>query len=364
MKSKNKFLIPFAVILITLLAGFLRFYRFSPNLIFNGEMGTDYINVWNMLHGDRTWLIGPRTSHEWFFIPPLAYWIYTVVMFIGKMSPVSINIFWGIIGSLSVPISFYYIKKLFDNKVALISSFLIAVSPAFLVQTRDARYNLVVSILFLPYLYYLKKSLDDKGKSLLKLGLVLGLMMSFFPSPILLIPAAAASLAFFKVKPKLKCIGKFILGFLIPNITFFIYEIGNKFEITTKLLTWVPYRILGFFGLYPKNTVDSVIVSQNTASIYKFVSSLFSLKIGMMAGSLFILLTIGLIYFSWKNYKNRKKEISYFLLLINLLVCGIGLFIHGNPPSHYYYTIYVVPLIFGAYFLTKLFKKRKHKCSC
>ena len=70
----SKKLLP--ILAILLLGTFLRFYRFFPNFIFNGEMGTDYLNVWGMLHGTRTWLIGPRTSHEWFFIPPLAYWIY------------------------------------------------------------------------------------------------------------------------------------------------------------------------------------------------------------------------------------------------------------------------------------------------
>lgn len=358
MKPKKRLLVPLTIILITLLALILRFYRFYPNLIFNGEMGTDYINVWNMLYNNRTWLIGPRTSHEWFFIPPFAYYIYAGVMFLGKMSPISINVFWGIVGSIAVPICYFYIKKLFDTKTALISALFIAVSPAWITQTRDARYNLLVSILFLPYLYYLKRSVEDKGKSLLKLGLVLGLMMSFFPSPLLLIPGVLISFAFFKVKPRLKYVGNFILGFIIPNITFLIYEIGNRFEITTKLITWIPYRILGFFGFYPKNTIDSEIFTQNTISIYRFISSLFSLKIGMIAGSIFVLLTLGLIVYSIRNYNNRKKEVSYYLLLINLQTCVVGLFVHGNPPSHYYYTIYAVPLVFLAYFMVRLFKSK------
>ena len=62
---KNKYIVAIILLLIISLGIFLRFYKFYPNVIFNGEMGTDYLRVWQMLHGGRTWLIGPSTSHEW-----------------------------------------------------------------------------------------------------------------------------------------------------------------------------------------------------------------------------------------------------------------------------------------------------------
>lgn len=346
------------VLLFLAIGTFLRFYRFIPNFIFNGEMGTDYLNVWGMLHGTHSWFIGPRTSHEWFFIPPLAYWIYVPVLLIGKLSPIAINIFWGIVGSLAIPVSYYYIKKLFNEKIALISSFLVAVSPAWIAQTRASRYNLVVSILFLPYLYFLNKSVKDNGKSLFKLGIILGLMMSFFPSPLLLIPASILCFVFYKVKPKMKNIWKFVLGFIIPNITFLIYDASHKFTITTQLLTWVPYRVLGFFGIYHKNTVDSVILNQNATSIFKYISNTFLITSNFISILLFAIVIIGVIFWSWKNYSLKDREKSFYILLINFIVCYVGLFIHGNPPEHYYYTIYAIPVIFIAYFIDKLIKNK------
>lgn len=343
---------------ILVLGIFLRFYRFSPNLIFNGEMGTDYMNVWQMLHGTRSWLIGPTTSHEWLSIAPLAYWIYSLVMLLGKFNPISINIFWGIVGVLAIPISYYYIKKLFNKNIALTSSFLVAVSPALITQARDARYNLVVTYLFLPYLYYLVSSIKDKGKSLLKLGLVLGIMMSFFPSPLLLIPALILTFIFFRVRPKLIYILKFILGFLIPNITFLIYEIGNRFEITYKLLAWVPYRVLGFFGVYQKNTVNVEVVNQNILSAYKYFGKVFGVNADLVSILILIVALVGVVYFFKKNLSNRKKNIPFFTLVINLLVFYLGLFIHGSPPEHYYYTIYLVPLILVGYFINNIVKTK------
>ncbi len=343
---------------IVFLATFLRFYRFLPNFIFNGEMGTDYMNIWNIIHGSRTFLIGPRTSHEWLFISPIAYWIYIPLLLIWNYNPIAINVFWGIVGSLSVLVSYLVVKKMFNKNIALISSFLIATSPSWIMQTRNSRYNLVAAILFLPYLLYLNNSINDRGKSLFKLGLVLGFSMSFFPSPVLLIPAAIVSFIFYKVRPRLKYILYSLLGFLIPNIAFLIYEISNKFDITIKLLSWVPYRVLGFFGLYNKNTVDSTILSQNLLSIYKFFTDSFVGYSGILSTILFILIIGGLVFLLKKYFKSKKKEMPFFLLILSLVVSYLGLFVHGNPPQHYYLVIYPIPMILAAYIIDKLFKKK------
>lgn len=352
--SKNTFII----LAILILGAFLRFYRFYPNAIFNGEMGTDYMNIWNIIHGSRSWLIGPRTSHEWFFISPIAYWIYTVLLLVWNYNPLVINIFWGIVESLTILVCYIFIDKLFNKNIALLSSFLLAISPAWIMQTRDARYNLAVALLFFPYLLYSRNSIKDKGKSLFKLGLVLGFTMSFFPSPLLLIPAAIVSFIFYGVRPKIKYIFNFVLGFLIPNIPFLIYEISDRFSIIIKMISWVPYRILGFFGLYQKNTVDSTVLSQNFESIYKFFSISWIGKFNTFSLVFFVLVVALTLFLIWKNFKNKTKEISLFLLFINLVVCYLGLFIHGNPPEHYYYVIFPIPLILTAYLIDKIIKKK------
>lgn len=334
---------------ILILGAFLRFYRLIPNLILNGEMGTDYMNVWNIIHGTRTFLIGPRTSHEWFFIPPISYWIYAALLFLGKYSPVVINIFWAAVGSLSIPVCYYYVKKLFSEKVSLISSFLLAVSPAWVWLSRDARYNAPAAIIFFPYLWYLLKSIKDKGRSLGILGLILGVSMSFFPNPFLLIPAAVVCFIYYKVRPKLKYILYFLLGFLIPNITFVLYEISNKFAITIQILTWIPYRILGFLGFYPKNTASSQVLSVNFTGLYTFFQQSWLYQNNWL---IFVLFAAVLIYIV---VARRSRNLN--ILLIVALVSYLGLFLHGAPPQHYYLIIFPVPLILLALFLEGIAKK-------
>lgn len=342
---------------IILLGTFLRFYRLIPNLILNGEMGTDYMNVWNIIHGTRTFLIGPRTSHEWFFIPPISYWIYIALLFFGKYNPVVVNIFWAFVGSSAILVCYYYVKKLFDEKVALITSFLLAVSPTWIYYTRASRYNAPIGIIFFPYLYYLVKSIKDNGKSLGIPGFILGLSMSFFPSPFLLVPAAIVCFIFFKVKPRLKCILHLLIGFLIPNITFLIYEISNRFAITTQVLAWIPYRILGFLGLYHKNTVSTEVLSKNILSIYKFFEETFVPNSAAVSIIIFALIIIGSVVWFAKSLKDKNKEMAFILVFINLAVSYLGLFVHGDPPPHYYLVIFPIPLILAGYLLTKAFKR-------
>ncbi|EKE12692.1 MAG: hypothetical protein ACD_13C00145G0041 [uncultured bacterium] len=342
---------------IFFLGAFLRFYKIQPNLILNGEMGTDYMNVWNIIHGTRTFLIGPRTSHEWFFIPPISYWIYTFLLFLGKYNPVIVNIFWAFVGSSAILVCYYYVKKLFDEKVALIASFLLAVSPTWIYYTRASRYNAPAGIIFFPYLYYLAKSIKNNGKSLGILGFILGLSMSFFPSPFLLIPAAIVCFVFFKVKPRFKYVLYSFAGFLIPNITFVLYEISDKFAITTQILSWIPYRILGFFGLYHKNTVSSQVLSQNVLSIYKFFEETFVPSSVLVSVIIFSFIIIGSIVWFAKSLKNKNKKMAFILVFINLAVSYLGLFVHGDPPPHYYLVIFPVPLILAGYILVKTFKK-------
>ena len=45
---------------------------------------------------------------------------------------------------------------------------------------------------------------------------------------------------------------------------------------------------------------------------------------------------------------------TFYLILINLIVVFVGLFIHGDPPKHYYLIIYPIPIILMAYFLSKI----------
>jgi hypothetical protein len=114
---------------------------------------------------------------------------------------------------------------------------------------------------------------------------------------------------------------------------------------------------LGFFGLYPKNTASSGVISQNIYSIYHFFARTFIGTEGVTALIIFILIILGTVFFAVKSYKSKSRNTAFWLVIINLVVAYVGLFIHGDPPEHYYLAIFPIPIILASYLITKIFKK-------
>ncbi len=332
---------------VVVLGTFLRFYRLIPNLAFNGEMGYDYMTIRTFVENHQIPLIGPRTSHEWFFIGPLFYWIFGILMPVFNYNVLVGAYFFGVVGVLSILVCYFVLKPLFGQKAALICSFLVSISPLWVQLARDARFNGVTAVLFFVFYYFLVRSVNDRGKSLLKLGLTLGIMFGFFPSPILLLPGAIVVLFLYRKKIAKKYFFSGILGFIIPNLPYLLYNAEHKFEILKNLIVWIPYRIAGFLGLYPKNTVTSDVLRTNITGLYTF----FQQSYLQTNNILIFVLIICVIVFAIKNIQNNQP---LKILLVVSVVSYLGLFLHGAPPQHYYLVIFPVPLILLSLFLENI----------
>jgi hypothetical protein len=335
---------------IVALGIFLRFYRLQQNMLFNGEMGYDYTTIKTFVESRTIPLIGPRTSHEWFFIGPLFYWIFGILFPLFNYNVAVGAYFFAIVGALSIPICYFVVKSLFGKKVGIISAFLLSFSPLWITLARDARFNAVTAILFFPFYYFLVKSTKEKGKSLFILGIILGIMFSFFPSPILLLPGSLVVIYIYRKQIIKKYLLLGLLGFLIPNIPYLIYNATHKFEILKNLFMWIPYRVLGFFGLYPKNTVSTNVIKDNIVGLYTFFQQSY-----LNSNNIFIsILVISLLIFT---IKSLKKNQPLQILLILSGISYLGLFLHGSPPQHYYLVIFPVPIILLSLLIEKLGKK-------
>ncbi len=335
---------------ILALGTFLRFYMLQRNMYFNGEMGYDYMTIRTFVENHQIPLIGPRTSHEWFFIGSLFYWIFGILLPLFNYNVAVGTYFFAIVGVVSILVCYWVVKSLFGQKPAIISSFLLSISPLWILLTHQARFNAMTALLFFPFYYLLVKSTRDKGKSLFLLGITLGIMFSFFPSPILLLPGSVVVIFIYRKKVDKKYFLPGILGFLIPNIPYLYYNATHKFEILGNLFAWIPYRILGFFGLYPKNTVNAQILQSNITGLYTFFQQSYSHDSNFLIAGLFLVVVIYAI-------AKARKNLPLTILLILSGVSYLGLFLHGDPPEHYYLVIFPVPLILLGLFLEKTSKK-------
>lgn len=332
---------------VTILAAILRLYRVEPNLVFHGELGDNYLAIKNITSSGQIPTLGPATSHPWLSFGPLFYWLMSPVMALSKFNPVSGAYFMTLVQILLVVINYIVIKRIFTKRVAQISSFFIAISPLFISLTRESRFFSLVTFFFYPFLYFLISG------NLFLCGLSFGVMLNFHLTPIVLIPPALIYLV--KRKTSFRSYLQLGLGFLIPSLPFIIYNFTHGFEMLKNFTLWIPYRVAGFVGAVPKNSPTWTTLMNNLYSLGGFVSSSFLYRFAF--GSVFVLIVFAyVIYVVKKNWSSHKIS-NEFLLVLMFIFGYAGIFIHGNPPSHYYLPLYSMPIIFVSIILSKIKSK-------
>jgi hypothetical protein len=146
-----------------------------------------------------------------------------------------------------------------------------------------------------------------------------------------------------------------LIGLLIPSFPFLIYNLTHKFEPLIKLGLWIPYRLLGFFGLYPKNMATIATLISNTDSLITLFDVSYLAK-GVVLRILLVLVVA--IYVALKTFSVSKKKLNWLVLLTVFFVSCLGIFLHGNPPTHYYMPIFAFPVIFLSLLLAEIWNKK------
>jgi len=213
---------------IFIVALLLRFYSFDQNIAFSAEMGVTFLDIKNIVSNGQNALVGPATSHPWLHLGPLFYWLFIPVFLISGFNPtVPVFILTGL-SAIVVLENYFVIKRIFYERMALISSYLVAVSPYFVYHAKIAQYYSLVLLFFYPFLYFIYSNW-------LWAGLFLGIILNFHLSAVVLIPG---SLVFMIVRRQFnaKNIRRFLGGILLFQ-SMFVF--GNL-----KFFLWLPYRVI------------------------------------------------------------------------------------------------------------------------
>jgi hypothetical protein len=340
---------------LTAAAFLLRAYYISETFSFSGEFGHNLLAVKNAISEGHIPLIGPPTSHSWLYFGPFYYWLMIPIMKISGFTPLA-GAWVGVIsGTLVVLLNFLVIDRIFGRKIATLSSLFIAASPLWISFSRDARFYFLTTLVFYPFFFSLYNIWKSNKKYLFWAGLFYGLIFSFHYSPIILLPTLILVLYQKRKKLALFDYARLIAGFLIPLLPLFIYDSKNAFAMTRNFLLWIPYRVAGFIGLYPKNTVSSLVLKDNFWVINRYFGQSF------VANEIFwpfisILLVSFFIYLFLRKEKPQKDFNSVFLGVS--LVAGLGgIFVHGSAPIHYFLPLFPIAPLLSAMLVVKLWEK-------
>src|SRR5688572_20795593 len=116
------------LVLIILLAAFLRLYRIADYQTFLGDEGRDVLVAKSMLEGNLT-LLGPRSSAGDFFMGPAYYYMITPWLWLFNYDPVGPAVMVALFGIATVWLIYYVGKQWFSEKAGLMAAALYTVSP-------------------------------------------------------------------------------------------------------------------------------------------------------------------------------------------------------------------------------------------
>jgi len=134
-RNKVEFLV---LLLIFLLASFLRFYRITEYMTFLGDEGRDALAVKRMIVEHKFRLIGPVTSIGNMYLGPLYYYLILPSMVVSGLSPVGPTAMVAVLGVVTVGLIWWMGKEWIGRKGAMIAAFLYAISPVVIEYSRSS----------------------------------------------------------------------------------------------------------------------------------------------------------------------------------------------------------------------------------
>jgi hypothetical protein len=328
----------------------------GTNYYFTGELGKELHYISQLISTGRFPLVGLATSHEWLTYGPAYYWIMIPVVKIFGFSP--FILFWVAlaVSVIGILITYFVFSKIVDAKFTAILAFFVSVSPLWIQLTRLSKLHTFFFILIPLVIYFLYKIWNKDKRYFFWLGLAFGFLFSFHYSQI---PILGVLLLAFWIKRKGTKLGdylKFAVGLILPNITILIYDAKSGFTMVKDLVMWIPYRILGFAGLYPKNNLDIVTGGSTISAFNEFLGrNLFWDGRFWVLGSIVFLILF--VAFFMQNYKRFSKDFFVFYLISSTIVQFGALLVHTTPPVHYFLPVFLNFGLLFSFFVCKYWKR-------
>ena len=359
LKILKKPLVLALFVVLVLLSGFFRFYRLGPLTTFLDDQGRDVLKAAEILKEGNIPFIGPMASIGNLYLGPIYYWAITPFLWLWHFNPVGPVILVALLGLITNLILFFFIFNYFDLFSAFLVSFLYALSPLVLQNSRFSWNPNPVPLFSLLWFWlsigFLKQG---KGKFLFWAGFCLGILIQLhYVTGILLIfslllyfywlvsAGRKKALLIEKVKPLLFLIA----GVILPLIPFILFEIKNCFVNTHAAWSFV-------FGSSANQEIGVPVVKTFWILISSLANELF-IKSHFLIYYLLIVLFSPLLFL--KKASLRQKQVIILLPLIFLAaIFSCSLIIKGQ--IHLHYLGFLNPLVFLSVAALVYFLKKKH----
>ena len=345
MKGEKIFLL-----LIFLVAVFLRFFHLQERAVFLGDQGRDLIEVREAILARKIPLAGPL-SNEKIHTGPFYYYLIIPSLLLAKFQPTGPIFFFTALGVFTTILIYCLNQKIFGFLPAILPT--IAYASSILVINRTTGLWNPIPIPFFTahiILSLFKIKEERKLRWLPLLGIFLGITSQLYiPTYFLFLPTVLFWLScFLETKSKLRFLGWSFLGIITLALTFLpfsIFQIQNDFEDLNNFFNLLFNQ---FLPLSPRNTSlflprVFLLLGQQFQAIFPFTS----LKVAAFLG----LVALASPLFS------QKRKFFWHLFLSFWLVGGLVLLsLRPDSVSHHHYAsfLWALPFFLFASFLHSL----------
>lgn len=324
-KLKNKL-----IIFIVALGLFLRLYHLPSSITFAWDQERDAFTVKQLLVDKKPILIGPRVvNDQGFMLGPYFFYLLVPFYLVTNLHPYATILFVAFYSLVFLLASFFILKKLFSQKIALIFTFIWSVLPLAISVDTISWNPLLVPFLFI-FLFYLLKTLDfSKIKNWLILGFYLGFSLNIHIQLVIFLFITFVFFLFNYQKYFLKNLFFLILGFLSSFLPLLIFDLRHQFLNL--------HLFLNFFqnSASVKNPFAFIPVWTN------YINAIFSIKYTLFSILFWVFLSFTLFFLSKSNKINRVLFFTWIFFPIIFIV-------YSKRPSEYYFN-FCLPIIVLAF---------------
>lgn len=347
-KNKLEF---FLLVLLLLLAAFLRFYRIEDFIVFLGDEGRDVLVVKRMIVDHKWTLLGPTASVGGMFLGPIYYYFMIPFLWLFRFEPVGPAVMVALFGVATVFLVYKTSREFFGSLAGLLAALLYSVSPLAIVYSRSSWNPNVLPFFSLLTVYFLTKALGGKKRFFFLAGACLGVALQLHYLASFLFFVAAAAVFLFeprRMKGWLLALGRFGLGFLLTFSPFVLFELRHQFPNTRSLWRFI---LAGKEVAFQAGRFLPII-----ANVFFRLFETVVCDHRLFLAIPLLVFVLGGMGWSVKQRKIAKKK------AILLLWIGLGCFLFGfyQKPIYDYYLGFLFPapfLLVG--FIVEKLEKRK-----
>lgn len=350
----------FVLVIILLIAAFLRLYRIGSYMTFLGDEGRDVIIVRDIFVKFHPPLIGPGTSIGNMYLGPLYYYMMAIPLLLAGFSPVGPAVMIAVLGIITVGMVWWIGREWFTPAPgriawgALIASGLYAISPTVIIYSRSSWNPNIMPFFALIAIYSVWRVWKySEFNWLVVMGLSLAFILQSHYMGLLLVPTLLLFWVLTFINLKLDknrrlLIGKFLQKTIIGLLFFaglmsplFFFDIRHNFMNSRAIITFfannngsIAIRPLAVVSKIPQvfNLVMTDLLSGKNPEVGIFVSI-----------ALFFCFATTLMYISVV----KKMTISPYWLIVAWVSFGIlGLgFYRLEIYDHYFGFLFPAPFL-------------------